>query len=364
MLCGCNDNSFSGLDEDWNGDVETAIPIMTAVSNVDGGLAKGGGVVEDLSGLIDKPIYVFAARRDDEVKYTDRQSILLQAEKARLNKSDFYLHWDGPARYYPNRDRFMESYDFFAYCIDDAKAVGNSVSADKAVLSLQVDGSQDVMVSKAAVTTSNPRILENLFSYYTARSNVIPIFHFKHTMSCMDFKIVPGFSAESTFVITVQSIAVLSVDKLDFVYAAKDSSSLGVYIPSGAGRTLLTLQDENGGPFPENTYTVMTRNSPSDHYETLKIKGGLILPPLSDDTSALVLDVEETRVDPQTLSPVGKPMRDKISILINNPGGMSAGRRYTVSLTLSGNMTVSASVSLSPWSDAGTIEFENDEKPI
>lgn len=364
MLCGCTDNSFSGLDQEWNGDVETAIPIMAAVSNVDGGLAKGSGVVEDLGGLMDKTITVFAARRDAGVKYTDRQGVLLAGEKARLNKSDFYLHWEGPMNYYPNRDRYMETYDFFAYCTDDAKVAGGTVSPDKAVLSVVVDGSQDIMLSKAGSPTTDPRILENLFSYYTARSNIIPIFHFKHAMSCMDFKVIPGVSGESMFKITVQSVSILSADNLDFVYAAKDSSSLGVHIPETAGQKLLPLHDPKGGPFPENTYTVVTRQKSSDQYEPLPLKGVLITPPVNDNTSALVLDVEETRLNPETLTAEGKPVRQTVTILINHTGGMSAGHHYSVSLTLSGNMTVSASVSLSPWSDAGTMEFGQDEKPI
>lgn len=363
-MCGCTDNSFSGIDVQWNGDVETAIPIMAAVSNVDGGLAKGSGVVEDLGDLQDKTINVFAARRESWVHYNSDRGVLMDNAKATLNTTDFYLLWEDAVQYYPNKDRFMESYDFFAYCIDDARRLGNAVLDNTAVLELEVDGSQDIMLSKAGSPTTDPRMLENLFSYYTARSNIIPIFHFKHAMSCLDFRIAPGVSAESLYKVTVQSISVVSADRLDFIYAAKDSASLGVHIPANAGTKLLELRDEKGGKFPENTYSIVTRHNPSEPYETLQLKGNLIAPPLTDDVSAVVIEAEEVLLDPETSKPSGKGSRNSVTVMINHPGGMKPGHRYSVSLTLSGNMTVSASVALSPWSDAGTIELGKDEKPI
>lgn len=359
----CTDNSFSGMTDEGEGDVESMIPVNVAVSNVDGGLTKGSGIVENLSGLEDRPLYVSAMRSEEGVSYRDANSVLLDGRGATLGKEDFYMHWsDGKVIYYPNGSRFRDRYDFFAYYLDDALRGERSMTDDMARLRISVDGTQDVMIARGDNSTRSSKLRANMFSYYTARSNVIPVFHFKHCMTCLDFRILPGVSAEYRYMITVQSVKVYTHTSLDFTYAAKDSLNLGVAPAQDADRVQLPLKGEGGSAFPRDRYILQTRYSEFEQQTALPIDGIMLIHPAAQTASTVVLSIDELRLDASG-KPVGSVNSSNVTVTVNHPQGLKAGNRYTVSLTLSGNMSVSASVTMTPWTDAGNIDLGEEDKP-
>lgn len=351
------------MTDEGEGDVESMIPVMVAVSNVDGGLTKGSGIVENLSGLVGRPVYVHAVRAENGVSYKDEGSVLLDSRRATLGKEDFYLHWsDGMVKYYPNGSRYKERYDFFAYYLDDAVRGTKATEDNTAKLRISVDGTQDVMIARGDNSTQNTKLRSNMFSYYTARANVIPVFHFKHCMTCLDFKILPGVSAEYRYNITVQSVKVYTHTSLDFTYAARDSLDLGVLPAEDADRVQLALKGEGGAAFPRDHYILQTRYTESEQQKALPIDGNMLIHPTMQPTSSVVLSIDELRLDASG-NPVGSVNSSNVTVTINHPQGLKAGNRYTVSLTLSGNMSVSASVAMTPWTDAGNIDLGEEDKP-
>lgn len=363
LWAACTDKSFSGMTDEGDGDVDLKIPVMVAVSNVDGGLTKGSGIVENLSGFVGKPLYVHAVRSEDGVSYRDAQSVLLDNRQATLSKEDFYLRWsDGGVRYYPNQARFKERYDFFAYYLDDAVKAGRSTADETAKLRISVDGTQDIMVARGDNSTPSTKLRSYMFSYYTARENVIPVFHFKHCMTCLDFKIQNGVSGEYNYRITVQGIKFYTHTALDLTYAAKDSLNLGVSPCSDADRVLVSLKGEGGTEFPRDHYVLQTRSSASQKQTVIPIGGNMLVHPSMEASSTVVLAVDEIRLD-ESGKPVGSTNSSNVTVTIYHPNGLKAGSRYTVSLTLSGNMSVSASVAMTPWTDAGNIDLGEEDKP-
>ncbi len=100
-------------------------------------------------------------------------------------------------RYFPQDGEF----DFWAYRLDDATAWdGSALTVDEATMTAQfkIDGSQDIMVAKAA-----PNVADNgdgtygvknvpadrIFSAYAVRRDVKPVFNFEHQLARLQFNI-------------------------------------------------------------------------------------------------------------------------------------------------------------------------------
>lgn len=102
----------------------------------------------------------------------------------------------GNIKYYPPTGNF----DFFAYHGDDAVAASSVVTtADPWVVPFTIDGSQDLMSTKAALLQEGAIKQEtwmgestDYYSAKAARKGVQPILKFDHLLSRLAFVIVPG----------------------------------------------------------------------------------------------------------------------------------------------------------------------------
>lgn len=100
---------------------------------------------------------------------------------------------DGTINYYPLQGNF----DFFGYHGDDAVtgAVDDS-DADKWTVPFTIDGSQDLMSTKAAVTSAEAALVgADFYSAKAARKGVQPTLTFKHLLTRLSFSVVAGNDA-------------------------------------------------------------------------------------------------------------------------------------------------------------------------
>ena len=114
---------------------------------------------------------------------------------------------DGTIQYYPPTG----NYDFFGYHVDDAPGALDK-TADPWTVSFTIDGSQDLLSTKAALTegqTTTMATLNDPKDYYSAKSarkNVQPILSFNHLLSRLSFVIIPGNDNAGGWEITTPAV--------------------------------------------------------------------------------------------------------------------------------------------------------------
>lgn len=291
MISGCTDRSFA-LDDRTDAGASTVLPVKVSVGNT---LLKGSGPVDGTADLEGKDFYVYAFRRHDKAIYgttaaeepavclidasLDGETGKVGGRKARLTGTGSYAQWAGRAVNWPSGENHKDAYDFFAYYIDDAELTDIIREDDRVDIKLTVDGSQDVMLSKAALTQAQLAGLSGQdrqyasdwsFSQFTAFRNISPVFTFRHQLARLDFEVV----AEGD--VTVEGISVLSMRKAVLTVAHKDESKLGITFTdsnvwsmndaAAQGYSLRTVS-EDGADY------VMA--APSDRYRVyVKVTGG------------------------------------------------------------------------------------------
>lgn len=243
MISGCTDRSFA-LEDKTEAGASTVLPVKVSVGNT---LLKGGGAVDGTADLEGKYFYVYAFRKHEKATYgttaaEDPAVCLIDAsldgtaEKAGGRKARFvgagsYAQWTGRAVNWPYGGNHKDAYDFFAYYIDDAELTDVIREDDRVDIKLTIDGSQDIMLSKAALTQAQLAGLsgsdrqaasEWSFSQFTAYRNISPVFTFSHQLTRLEFDVVADGS------VTVEGISVLSERKAVLTVAHKDVESLGI----------------------------------------------------------------------------------------------------------------------------------------
>ena len=97
----------------------------------------------------------------------------------------------GDIKYYPAAGNF----DFFGYHGDDATGAVNSTDDNIWTVPFTIDGSQDLMSTKAELTAGQTALLTapgDFYSAKAARKGVQPILQFKHLLTRLSFVLVAG----------------------------------------------------------------------------------------------------------------------------------------------------------------------------
>lgn len=156
------------------------------------------------------------------------------------------ISWeDGKTVYFPRNG----AYDFFGYYADDARTgeptVESMAGSNVCYIPFAINGSQDLMTAKAALTPDDQKKLEaadynKAYSSYTARKNVQPNMKFEHLLTRLVFKIKGSGNAKPEEVY-VRSIKVKSksTGKLVFVYSDEQNNG----IKWNAAESFLALQE-------------------------------------------------------------------------------------------------------------------------
>lgn len=384
MLClGCSDDSFKGTPDGIYGDDTKSIPVVVALGDPSGGIAKGGGAVDSMEEWAGRHIFVYAFNKSAHMPYLSYSRANLTSclvdgsreneysnagKKARIEKGSVYAVWENADSelLYPQGKEQSPSYDFFAYYIDDAQVQDRQIERceDSVKMEIEIDGSQDIMSSKAALTNAQLEsfpekerlyVKENAFGLYTARRNVTPTFHFNHHLARLEFELVYGVVREEEKTVYIHSLTVKSKCKASFIVAHKDASRMGMEFHDV--RKELVLKEEGGVQLKE--YIVVTRPSPEVITENVKMGDCLLVAPDTEYDAYMVMT--EKRADGTTVID-----RVRTPLTISYGGGQfEAGNQYKVKLTVYGATQVSASVELEPWRHGGSIEMDEEkDKPI
>ena len=328
---------------------------------------------------------------------------------------------DNSIKYYPLQGKF----DFWGYRIDDATALNESedggldytsgpvaVNAEGAkvedadiasavayVTKFSINGSQDIMSGKAALTSTQTAQIENdgtwkeekeddYYSSYAARHGVQPSITFNHLLTRLNFVVKPGTAkaagSESedggVSAVKIHSIKVTSpyIATLPVAYTADYTGEQGI-----------SFEKEEDGSYETTQFTLMQRNSgegttaaddlvaidetngislegqwdnDADKAKTLNVGEALLVAPgLSEYTLEGVMSqkvpVSTTTTD---LKEVKVPFTAKIKL--TDGGNFVAGSTYTVNITLYSLEKIEVTADLKAWEQGGeTEEIESDD---
>lgn len=296
---------------------------------------------------------------------------------------------NGDIRYYPAQG----AYDFWAYRLDDCEG-----AAEEAVLSddetymykdFELDGSQDIMVAKAELTTEQLSTLAGLdldeeaaearsYSAWTARHDVHPNLKFTHELTRLDFSVKAGNdeAADQTTGIKVEKVEVLSkttgqiivaylpeaeVDGQVVFTAEEEPTADNFDEATDADAAYLVLKERLAGanveltdltptiPASKNDYTDLGEAllvAPQTQYELRISLSQMVKMNVDDDENEKVLSTIETQIqlpEESTDDAFGK------------------GKSYNVKLTLYGLQEIKVTTELTPWEDGGNIEFTPED---
>lgn len=266
------------------------------------------------------------------------------------NAASMMLTFDNNQSFYwPSKEHFR-TYDLWAYYTDTTD-VEMTRTSDRIVLNFDIDGSQDVLAGKAMLTTKQKnraeahqyreKIEANLFSFYTAYHDFIPVVNLKHQLTRLRFNVTGG--DEYSNGIIIDSIQVLSPYKCKLTVVSKDDALLG-------------------STFAEETRWLSLRDIDSTAVvaqgEKLALGKSMLLPP----ADTLCIKINAHKLDENRQAFEAFP-QGNITFATMPKGKFKAGNQYDVNLTVFGPQEIVASCVLTGWvkGDDVTINPADDE---
>ncbi len=173
--------------------------------------------------------------------------------------------------YYPLKG----SFDFWAYRMDGSE---NSINESTMKSNFTIDGSQDIMVSKATPygctqtgstwTSPTSKTVEEdyIFSTYAARRDVDPVFNFQHLLTRLQFEVTAdkdwcNWTADPTdktitqyndTAVYIKSIAIQSLSQGDLTVAYMGSAPANLIDWNTSSQAYLNLKQRDTGTNPIN----------------------------------------------------------------------------------------------------------------
>lgn len=385
VLAGCADDSFKGNSDGLYGDNGQSIPVVVALGDPSGGITKGVGAMDSMKEWDGSNIYVYAFSKDAGISYStagteNSLKCLVDAskddlgslagKKAKINARNTYAEWDvdDENMVYPFGESKEHAYDFFAYYVDDLVVNNRDIRRgnDAVVIELEIDGTQDIMSSKAVISErqlspyperDQALIQEKGYSFYTAQRNIIPTFVFNHHLVRLEFEIHSGLVVDEHKSVEIHGFEVASNYKASFTVASKDAGRMGLVF--GDEKKDMSLTEDGGDPFKEGGYNVSLRPSEAVQGDVFKMGGCLLVAPAEQYTAYMTMT--EKRSDGSVV--IGRA-RTPLTISYAS-GQFKAGNQYKVKLTVYGATRVSASVEMEPWRFGGQIDMDTEnDKPI
>jgi len=396
LIFGCEDFSYMGS---MFGDVSSGnvppktvdIYIGEAADIVSPGLkSRGSGVIENTDDFTDgRAFYIYAFNQDALTSFavTNAENSMRclidgtldnpgtrAGRAARCDTKLKQAKWlAGDNVFWPTGDNVSNRYDFFAYYVDDMVLDESDYHRNEndVVIDIEIDGSQDVMSSKASPSDEE---LEKLFkdeidrinykyyycySYDAAEKGLNPTFVFKHHLVRLRFKIVSGGTEGYTSDVTYEGVAVESRYQAAFKVADKAD-------PSGIGLTFkpnyrqLELTEADGSSFTKKTIRTHDLGKGESKPEDMLLEGSLLVAP--DSRYKLHLLLSEERSDGLVLGNCHYVTDVYRGSSQDNPLYFVAGNEYLVTLTTYGSMIVDVKVELTKWENGGDYIHDSDEE--
>ena len=385
LVAGCADRSYPGeeaLLRDMNLISEHGTyPIRVSVGNSQFDVnTRASGVKNELTDTV----YVYAYSKDMTANYSfdsdfDKNVCLLdglmQDKKSKHGKRSMLLQ-DEPFLTWMNDPKTVyfhdnnQPYDFFAYYLDGAYTGDDEITKleDRIKMNITIDGTNDIMSSKAEVTeeqlsaSSNSeadkeRVKNMSFSNLTAEWNVQPIFLFKHHMCRFVFWLYAQNSEVGG--VYIESINVKSKTKGVFTVASSTTGNMGVDFSQDQEYIPISLRDNDRTELKKETYCPKVDgvdfSKPVYERDAVQVGGELILPPGETQYfySVKMKQFLNGKWEYNETSYTPLPMEEGETF--------SPGNQYNVKLAVYGIQEVRAEVTLNPWKFGGSIEIDQDK---
>lgn len=265
VLASCSQNENDGLPENEPVDltpsaerIVIAAASPSVVVNTRGaGTVGADGAADPTNVWSGQDLYIFACQKNTDSGETMNDRIPVMSTYPLYNEHGTVasgktapIVWDGDKTLYFPRSN---AYDFFGYYADDATTGAPATEAmngtNVVYVPFTIDGSQDLMIAKAALSAEQEAALgadaNKAYSAFTARKNVQPSMKFEHLLTRLVFK-VQGLGDAKPENVYVQSIKVKSkaTGKLVVVYNAPENKGLKWDVADN-GSTLLALKERN-----------------------------------------------------------------------------------------------------------------------
>lgn len=199
----CTDDSYRGYEKRYDG-YEVDKEIQVAVGDPHSLGTKGNGPVDALSDFAPgKKIFVWAYNRRSETSFSsartrqDSLACLIDGYAALLDGENAIASWEnGKKFWYPKGEKCAERFDFFAAFLDDAPFSVDK-SNTRVRVSLNIDGSQDIMYSRAAMPHGIDGVEKSYaYSYLSSMDADMPIFTMEHALVRIDLVLKPGITKD------------------------------------------------------------------------------------------------------------------------------------------------------------------------
>lgn len=385
----CVDRSYGGMqEEEIFVDTTEPIPVKTYIGSAETILPKGSGVITDPREWDENSkFFIYAFNNNMFTSYrvtskTDGYSCLidgsrdvqgtLAGKKAYLDPTSNVVLWSGPDDQviYPYGTESGIVYDFFAYYVDDIVIEESDITRgdDNVTIQIEIDGSQDVMSSKARVLEDqlvgfldeDERLeMEGYcYGYHAAKKGIDPVFIFKHHLTKLNFKIKPGYNSTGQRKVEIHKIEVRSRYDAQFTVADKGSTDNLGLVFNDTSYVDMTVREDDGSEFAEGRYVVTTLATSSSRGSVTEVGRSLLVAP-ADRYDAYVY-MTETYMDGTPVQGDGQMQRVQMDVL--NPEGFAPGNGYEVSISVYGSTKIETEVTLKDWNDGGKIPIDDEDR--
>lgn len=312
--------------------------------------------------------YIYAFDRDETTSYK-AQNCLLKNEPARaIDPASYFLTFENGKQYW-NTETPKRPYDFWAYYVDDAVEGTPDPQPDQEGnlgFDIMIDGSQDLLCGKAALTkTQNDSLYNNseqeklrnsLYSYYTTTQDIFPVIDLKHCLTCLKFQVYPG--DETADGIIIDKISVEAPYKGRMTVVAKDKDKLGCKFDQDS-LAWLSLHDVNNEDLlqAENNYICRWREEYGSgdsivvnvfDRDAINVGESLMVPPLAG-SDTLTIKIDAHRENGKEALPQG------YVTFVTRSSGFRAGYQYNVRLALYGQQPVGVTAVLTGWTQGESV---------
>lgn len=361
----CLDGSYSGPFDPTTLAVDPiAVVIRFTGKEESKASGQGRGTIQDLTKLENDTMFVSIVRNGADVSFRKASDFLLRNRPAIVNLQDSKLDWmlkDGDAPvYYPWHERAQEGYEMFAWYADNAERGATDVYDDRICTHLRIDGTQDVMGSKAyAYSTESPKEKLYTFSYYTAVRNMEPLVCPQHLLTCLSFKFRSSIS-DVQQKITIKSISIKARNNIILTACSKDDSWQEIETEGDEvdfGYNLVSDYEQREGKPVTISSVIRKEDLPAPLYV-----GDIMFPPTTAARTRVAITAEQELYNPDgTVYDV--PLVFHTEIEISHPSGLKAGYNYVACLTVNGSDVMGAQVQVVEWGDGGKIIVDEDNDP-
>ena len=426
MMSSCSSNNLPGNQQPENPEDERVAielgvsPLNTVVSTRGTGYVgnKANGATAEWAG---QALGIFMAEKGTLTKAVDIDGTYffegLTFTAPVSGNSGTVKNNKGAVKYYP----LTGAFDFYGWHLDDATGA-DAITADNLTGQITIDGTQDLMVGKAEVTSDQETkfndditgsfTMENAkaraYSSWAARRGVQPIIKFKHLLARLDFKACLGkdlnetpldkitvtntrggqsyevaYTAENGYPqpktnqiangVYVKSIEVIDpVTTFDVTVAAIDENNLGISNQQAAsedGLTTFKLMQKSTTPGSVMEKLIPVNAGITKNDDGIDVGDGIMIVPGSNKFKMKVVLMQYVKVidkddatNPADINDIYEWKENEMTTEVALPEGtFGEGKYYTVKITMFGFQKIQVTAELAAWQSGGEPITSNPE---